>query len=395
MPNVYGVQHVSCLEGTREKTRAAIGKWADEKGSDKPIFLLLDVAGSGKSTVAKHMFVEWTREKRLVARFFFSRDTTTTRRTDSFCSTVANAFAELDPTFNDHLEKFKKRGDFTLLSFEELFNGLVLTPLEELDRDAILIIDALDECDNEDGSRDDLLNVLHGQRSSTPRLRIFATGRPERDIKQWARKSGVGYANFSQLGEGDKDVEFYIKHRLQDLPINIGDRIYLVIRRAEGVFIWARIACDLILNTADVDGLLEELGKEVTLDFLYKVALEQSIPKDSRSQQAFTVVLQMILASREPLSIAELERLTPNAGIVEQIVTCLGAVLLYKDRDDPIRLLHATFHEFLTTRSKAGIYFIQPEHGHQRLASACLSTINYHLSQGDPTLRNLDLISER
>ena len=334
VPNVYGVQHFSCLEGTREKTRAAIGEWADEKGSDKPIFLLQDVAGSGKSTVANHMFGEWTREKRLVARFFFSRDKTT-RSTNLFCSTVATAFTELDPTFKDHSEKFEKRRDFTLLSFEELFNGLVIPPLEELDRDAILIIDALDECDNEDGSRDELLNVLRGHLSSIPRLRIFATGRPERDIKLWARKSGVGCANFNQLEGGDKDVEIYIKSRLQDLPVNIGDRIYHVIKRAEGVFIWARIACDSILKTADVGGLLEELGEEVTLDSLYEVALGQSIPKDSRSQQAFTAVLQMILAcqDQEPLSIAELEGLSPNPGIVEQMVTCLGAVLLYKDRE--------------------------------------------------------------
>ncbi|KIM21590.1 hypothetical protein M408DRAFT_29452, partial [Serendipita vermifera MAFF 305830] len=353
VPNVYGVQHVPCLLGTRERTLAAISQWADEQSDPRPIFLLLDVAGSGKSTVAKHMTNQWTREKRLLARFFFSRDTTTTMSTDSFCSTVANAFIAHDEIFKVPIEVFKKRPDIGLLSFEEKLNGLVISPLEELNRDAILIIDALDECDNENGSRDELLNALHAQQSSTPRLRILATGRPEFDIKRWALMSGIGHVNFIQLEGGQKDVEIYIKHRLQNLSY-IQDQLCYVVTHADGVFIWARIACDLILKTADVNRLLEELREEVTLDFLYRVALEQSIPKDKPSRQAFTVVLQMILAAREPLSIAELELLSPKPGLVDGIVTRLGALLLYKDREDPIRLLHATFREFLTSRAKAG-----------------------------------------
>ncbi|KIM27181.1 hypothetical protein M408DRAFT_71634, partial [Serendipita vermifera MAFF 305830] len=182
LPNVYGVQHVPCLKGTREKTIAAISKWANEKTDAMPIFLLLDVAGSGKSTVAQHMVYQWTREGRLFARFFFSRDTKATMSTDSFCLTVATAFSEHDPSLRAPINAFKGRADFGLLSFYEKFNGTVISPLEKLNRDAILIIDALDECDNEHGIRDELLNALHGQQFSSPRLRILATGRPEFDI---------------------------------------------------------------------------------------------------------------------------------------------------------------------------------------------------------------------
>ncbi|KIM22673.1 hypothetical protein M408DRAFT_78724, partial [Serendipita vermifera MAFF 305830] len=182
LPNVYGVQHVTCLSGTREKTLAAISKWGNEKSDARPIFLLLDVAGSGKSTVAKHMANQWTREGRLLARFFFSRDTKTTTSTDDFCSTVANALISRDPELKPPIKAFEELPDFRLFSFEEKFNGLVISPLKKLNRDAILIVDALDECDNEHGSRDELLNTLRGQQSTSPRLRILATGRPEFDI---------------------------------------------------------------------------------------------------------------------------------------------------------------------------------------------------------------------
>ncbi|KIM23459.1 hypothetical protein M408DRAFT_332366 [Serendipita vermifera MAFF 305830] len=394
VPTVYGAQHVPCLSGTREKTLAAIGTWADEKTDPKPIFLLLDVAGSGKSTVAKHMATQWTKEKRLLARFFFSRDTAITMSTESFCSTVADSFASMDKDIETLVKEFEERRDFVRLPFEELFNGLVINPLEKLNRDAILIIDALDECDNERGSRDELLNALHGQQSASPRLRILATGRPELDIKEWALASGVAHINFIQLEGGQKDVEVYIKHRLQPRPY-LQDRLYHVIEHAEGVFIWARIACDLILKTADPERLLRELGKKVTLDFLYQVALEQSIPKDEPSREAFTVVLQMILAARKPLSIAELELLSPQPGLVEGIVTRLGALLLYEGREDPIRLLHATFREFLISREKAGTFFIQPEHGNQTLTLGCLNFLSKYSVKDDSTLRNLDITSQR
>jgi hypothetical protein len=340
------------------------------------------------------MAIEWTRARRLFARFFFSRDTATTMSTESFCSTVADAFAALDPKFEASMKAFKERKDLRLLSFEERFHGLVASPLETLGRDAILIIDALDECDDEHGGRNELLNTLYGQQSSIPQLRIFATGRPELDIKRWAEALGVEYATFFQLEGGDKDVEVYIKDRLQRLP-GIQDRLYRVIKDADGVFIWARIACDLILDDDDVDGLLEELGKEVSLDYLYKVALRQSIPNKERSQQAFTVVLQMILASQKPLSIAQLEILSPKPGIVERIVNRLGALLVYNGREDPIRLLHATFREFLTARSKAGAYFIQPEHGHRTLALGCLRVLSDWSSLDDSAILELDTLSQR
>jgi len=330
------------------------------------------------------MAEKWKRENRLLARFFFSRDTTETMSTNSFCSTVANAFADLNPDFKVNMDKFMERRTVGLLPFEELFEGLVAGPLRAVGRPAILIIDALDECDP--GQRDQMLETLRDQHSSIPLLRIFATGRPERDIKGWAEKKlGLGYTNFTQLEGSDKDVELYLNHRLQDLPI-AQERLYPVIRHAEGLFIWARIACDLLVDSDDIDGLLGELGKEISLDYLYTVALKQSMPKDEASRRAIVLVLQMILAAREPLSIEQLEMLSPKRGIVENVVTRLGSVLLYQGREGPIRLLHATFREFLTARSKADMFFIEPKLGHHTLAAGSLNAISYVLKQDRATL---------
>jgi hypothetical protein len=354
------------------------------------MFCLLDVAGSGKSTVAKHMAEEWKKENRLVARFFFSRDTTETMSTNSFCSTVAGLFASRSAAFKEKMDEFKDTPD---LSFEERFEGMITIPLKGLNGQAILTIDALDECNKEYGSRDALFETLANQCPSIFQLRVMVTGRPEPDIKSWAQASG-GYTNFSKLEGDSKDVQLYIETRLQGIPVDDHRRLYSVIRHAEGLFIWARIACDLLVNTPDFDELLDTLGQEVSLDYLYKIALEQSIPKDNTSRQAVLTVLQMILAANRPLSIAELEKLAPKSKVVEPVVTLLSSFLLYDGRDGPIRLLHATFREYVTDRSKHGPLFAQIGLGHHLLVSRCLSLLG-NCSKEQIDLKSLDDVSKR
>ncbi|KAG8836321.1 hypothetical protein FRC20_007094, partial [Serendipita sp. 405] len=241
--NAYGVQHGQCCPGTRIETLNAIRQWAKDDNLTNWMFCLLDHAGSGKSTVSKHMDLEWGSGAELFARFFFSRDTAETMSIKRFCSIVANAFAAQDETFNTVMEQFKKRHDYELLSFEQQFDGLIAGPLKALNRRAILIIDALDECDNEHNHRDKLLKTISNQSLSIPHLRIFVTGRPERDIKQWATTTaGVNCTNFFQLEGNYDDVERYIKERLGDLPSNSQAGVSRVVENAEGVFIWARIA---------------------------------------------------------------------------------------------------------------------------------------------------------
>ncbi|KAG8824038.1 hypothetical protein FRC17_009189 [Serendipita sp. 399] len=393
--NVYGIQHRSCLQGTREKTLKAIYSWVENQSFGNRLFCLIDVAGSGKSTISKHMAVEWNRERRMVARFFFSRDSVTTMSTNTFCTTVGDAFAHQDPTFKVVMDEFKTRPDYSYLSFEEQFEGLVATPLRSLSRQAILIIDGMDECNNTHGGRTQLLITLAEHLPSIPCLWVFMTSRPEKDIKAWASKTvGVHCTNFMQLEGDNKDVEKYIKYMLNDYLPSLQEAVYAVVCHAEGLFIWARIACDLLVKTTNIKDLLGSLGKEVTLDHLYMIALEQSVPLDKYSRQATVLVLSMILAAREPLSIADLEKLSPRPDVIEPVVTSLGSVLLYEHREDPIRLLHATLREFLTGASRAGPWHVQLGLGNHILTSGCIEFINQITNDG-VDIRTMDEVSKR
>ncbi|CCA77125.1 hypothetical protein PIIN_11108, partial [Serendipita indica DSM 11827] len=54
--------HRTCLTGTREAVLQTIYRWAGDITSDKPIFWLCDIAGSGKSTVAMSAADAWKKE---------------------------------------------------------------------------------------------------------------------------------------------------------------------------------------------------------------------------------------------------------------------------------------------------------------------------------------------
>jgi hypothetical protein len=260
---------------------------------------------------------------------------------------------------------------------------LVADPLEAIDQDAILTIDALDECDNKFGGRTTPLETICCYLSlPTPRLRIFVTGRPGRDIKEWAEMH-VAYTNFNRLEDNSEDVKLYITKRLPRLATGIQGRISDVIKKAEGLFIWARLACDLLEKALDPEGLLKTLEDEINLnlDVLYIIALEQSIPTDKASRKAMLLVLQMIIAAHSPLSIADMEQLVSTASIIEPVVTCLGSLLVYQDRTDPIRLLHITFREFITNQPRARNYFVQLQLGHYTLATECLNILGNYLKQ--------------
>ena len=296
--------------------------------------------------------------------------------TRKFCSTVSNAFASLDGGLKPHIKKFKEeRLDWEMLSLKQQYEGLVANPLRELNRPAILIIDALDECNN----RIELIETLRDTQPSVPVLRTFITGRPEEDITQLVTNvAGIRKENFQDLEGDNKDVEKYIRSELNNKASDIQDR---VIRRAQGHFIWARIACDSLKKTLDINRTLEELERPSegvsTLDSIYRVALKQAMQDDKPSQQIIILVLQMLLALREPLSIAELTDISPwsEEDVVERTIARLGSLLLFQGRDGPIRLLHTTFREFLTSKNKAGEYFIQPQLGHYTLALGSLNIL--------------------
>ncbi|KAF9512033.1 hypothetical protein BS47DRAFT_1115291 [Hydnum rufescens UP504] len=175
----------SCLEGTRVAVLEEILTWLESANGEKPpVYWLNGLAGIGKSTIAKTV-AEQAQEKGLLgATFFFSRSDKPLRDPGLVLPTLAFQLAQSDSMLMevivDALKQDPGVGQRGLLS---QLQGLILTPLLTIDRHRrpiLLILDALDECEEKGAA--EILHLMFAHLARIPFLRVLITSRPQPHI---------------------------------------------------------------------------------------------------------------------------------------------------------------------------------------------------------------------
>jgi len=197
-----------------------------------------------------------------------------------------------------------ERGNIANLSLDDQWHHLVLTPLSKLSDDScplpyIVVIDALDECENDDNIRL-ILHLLAEARSlNRVQLRVFLTSRPEVPIR----------FGFYQLPENerynivlhnispsivDHDILIFLEYNLRFIGEEDGQDFdwpgtnvtKTLVHRASGLFIWVATACRFIRDGPFADERLQTLlqGRtsanatpEEHLNGIYLTVLQKSI----------------------------------------------------------------------------------------------------------------------
>jgi hypothetical protein len=162
---VLGSKSVSdmpfCYKETRKAIRDRIIEWADfDKTS--VIFWLHGSAGTGKSTIS-HTMARYFKEdhNRLAASYFFKRGEKDRNGTIRFFATIAKELMKTIPMFRQELRAKLQSAlgddytqyDLDAMSLENQFNNMILGPLKNIPNSTIIlpkvvVIDALDECEN-------------------------------------------------------------------------------------------------------------------------------------------------------------------------------------------------------------------------------------------------------
>lgn len=159
------------------------------------VFLLTGVAGSGKSSIAHTIAYRFALLERLGASFAFERKVQVDnekRKAHRLIPTLAVDLADFGEKFGIAL-KLVIGGQTDLRKADEInvqFSTLITEPLKKLSDDVVgiilIVIDALDECDNGDeprNSRRGLLQTFCESFTELPTyIRILITSRPEPDI---------------------------------------------------------------------------------------------------------------------------------------------------------------------------------------------------------------------
>ncbi|PNP50371.1 hypothetical protein FNYG_15962 [Fusarium nygamai] len=178
----------TCLPNTRQELLDDIDHWIDDPNS-KTVYWLNGMAGTGKSTIARTVAHSRSKRGDLGASFFFKRGEMDRGNLNKVMSTLAHQLALSIPGVAFFIKKALDDNPAVVgKSAKQQFEKLVLEPLSEAaatettPSSVVMVIDALDECDQEADIRL-LINIFSQAKTLRPQLRVFLTSRPELPIR--------------------------------------------------------------------------------------------------------------------------------------------------------------------------------------------------------------------
>ena len=395
-----------CLKNTRRNVINDVMEWiADDKA--KKVLWVYGLAGSGKSTLSTTIAQKMRVLHRLGAFFFFNRDIPQ-RNFATLIRTLAYRLAKFDPQIGAPISRMVAKNENIAempleFQFGNLLSASALGSVEWSGGPIVLIIDALDECGSE-ADRKILLRVLSKGFSDLPSfIRVMVVSRPELDIQRALGSHSAlrPYPLDIDSVTNKDDVSEFIRHRLEEIRMADGclgehwpgdDKISSLVNGAEGLFIWASTACLYIEDGYPSLRLSELVNKQpdsnssgpfTQLDSLYKTGLQSArFWNDRLLRSDCCNILGVILCARVPLSYSVIDTLLalPQERSSLKSISRLRCVL-HVSETERIRILHPSFHEYLSERCQDQPWSIDLEHHNKELALRCIDLLDKELRE--------------
>ena len=244
-----------CLRGTRADIFLQLEQWLkDEQG--QRVFWLNGLAGTGKSTITQTFAEICFADGNLGASFFCSRDFEDRNTLQTIFPTLALQLAYQYPQFRKELLRLLRTNlDVGRESLFSQMERLILGPLKTTQIQTLIIIDALDECKDEN-PESAILFVLSKQVDQIPNVKFFITGRPEAQICSGFRLPAlqpvtrVFKLHEVECSVVDNDIKLFLRTQLPNLLRNRSDcdfmqdwpsfsELDILCEKAAGFFIYA------------------------------------------------------------------------------------------------------------------------------------------------------------
>ena len=394
-----------CLKGTREAILDEIEIWA--RDLDKPsVYWLNGLAGTGKTTIAQTIAERVFADGRLGASFFCSRDFLDRRDLQFIFPTLAVQLARRYTKFRSiFIPLVQSDPGIVHESLYSQMNKLVVGPLRESGISTVIVIDALDECRDEEPASA-ILTVLGQFVFEIPNVKFFLTGRPEPRIREGfrlprlAKATDVFVLHEVEPSKVGSDIQLFFKHNFSELARRRGglddwptkEHLDLLCDRAAGLFVYAvatakfinhknknpRVQLDRILRWPKRTGYEGEtrVRSNATLDSLYMSILQEAFSYDDpRDDPEVRSVIGAVVLAANPLSpatISTLLGLDPTSVSLQ--LSSVHSLLILQNDDYPVRSFHKSFPDFIVdpTRCTNERFHISPPIHHSELLLGCL-----------------------
>jgi hypothetical protein len=407
-----------CLPDTRSDVIKVIIDWiADESSDRKPVLWLYGLAGSGKSTLSTTIARMMRDLQRLGGFFFFDRDIperSAAKLVTMLSYQLAMFDARIGVEVSRIVEAIPNIAEMPLeFQFATLLSVNALQSVEWTRGSIIIVVDAIDESGSE-ADRKVLMQALSKGLSGLPSfIRVMVVSRQEPDIQRvlGSHLHVRPYPLDIDSAENTGDVLQFVRHRLEKIRVEdefLGtdwpsdDKINALADRASGLFIWASTAC-LYIESYDPDKRLCELidqrpksdsaGPFAQLDSLYKTGLQSGgLWKDPSFSSDCRSILGVILCARIPLSYSVMDTLLmlPRHRPSRKSISRLTCVLRISETEG-IRILHPSFHDYLSKRCSGEQWSIDLDLHNKELALRCINLLDKELRENicDMTLPSL------
>jgi len=418
------------MKGTRRDVLFQLEQWLKDK-EDKRVFWLNGLAGTGKSTIAQTFAEMCFADGKLGASFFCSRDFEERSNLRSIFPTLSFQLALQYPHFRQELLlTLAKNPDVGKESLCSQMEKLIVGPFQAMQAPTLIIIDALDECQDEEPASA-LLSVLSRYVDDIPLVKFLITGRPELRIRSGFRLESLRpHTEVFKLHEVeptlvDSDIKLFLKTRFASIAKNRSDcslaegwpgphDIDILCKKAAGFFIFASTVAKFVSShyhppderLALIVSLPLDTSHEAKLgiDLLYTQVLGQAFQDadfhDHEFYSHLKSVVGAVLLIFHPLSIKTLSDLLINCGTPTRMTSSLRtlhSLLLVPDNvDNPIRIFHKSFPDFLMDPGRCTDvrFFIDPAVYHNEILLSCLNVMNKRLRRNICSLGDYTVLSE-
>jgi len=389
--------------------------WARDFNSHH-VYWLNGFAGTGKTAIAQTIAERVFADGQLGASFFCSRDFEDRSNLKLIFPTLAVQLARKYEEFRSIFIPLV-RSDPGIVH-ESLFGQmqkLIFRPLVESGISTVIVVDALDEC-RDDEPTSAILSVLGQLVSLIPRVNFFVTSRPEPHILEGFRMPQLAEVTkvscLYDVGEGlvNNDIRLFLKQSflelvgrrpgLDDWPAK--EQMDLLCKRAAGLFVYAVATVKFIDHKnhspkEQLDRILHspmsstyvsrtKYKPNATLDSLYMSILQEAFGGDDPGGDSkIRSILGVVVLAANPLSPSTIATLLNinREGVFSRLSSVHSLLILQEDLDSPVRPFHKSFPDFITdlTRCTNRRFYVSPLNHHPELLVGCLGLMNKTLEK--------------
>ncbi|CUA68001.1 Notchless protein homolog 1 [Xenopus laevis] [Rhizoctonia solani] len=389
-----------CIPGTRTKVLEHIRNWVNNTNGGST-YWLNGMAGTGKTTIAYSTCAMLDADQKLIASFFCSRQLPECRDTKLIIPTIAYQMARFSRPFQSSLSKVLEQDPDVHTSLPHIqFEELIIKPLVEvgasLPTDLVVVIDALDECENKQGiSR--ILEMLLAKSSILP-IKFFVSSRPEPEIREHlAQQTPNQQSTRLVLHELDRlivqaDIERYLRSALTSIqPSEL--QIASLVKRSGILFIYAativryigpnnprrnpNARLETLLGSVVASG--SNINKEI--DQLYTLVLQTAFDTpdlEDEERADIRLVLDTVLCAQEPLTVGALAGFLKldDPKRVTSALQSLWSVLHIREESDLVTTFHASFPDYMFDVTRSKEYHCDATTCHTSLVHFCFDCVD-------------------